>query len=85
MAIGYVMLKQRWQWKDIWFSIRKKTLEYQLQLEEKKMSRRQELEQDIDRLLDKINRGGGFHSLSEDEEQKLYENSKSLSRHKKKD
>ena len=84
MAIGYVMLKQRWQWKDIWFSIRKKTLEYQLQLEEKKMSRRQELEQDIDRLLDKINRGG-FHSLSEDEEQKLYENSKSLSRHKKKD
>ena len=84
MAIGYVMLKRRWQWKDIWFSIRKKTLEYQLQLEEKKMSRRQELEQDIDRLLDKINRGG-FHSLSEDEEQKLYENSKSLSRHKKKD
>ena len=84
MAIGYVMLKRRWQWKDIWFSIRKKTLEYQLQREEKKMSRRQELEQDIDRLLDKINRGG-FHSLSEDEEQKLYENSKSLSRHKKKD
>ena len=84
MAIGYVMLKRRWQWKDIWFSIRKKTLEYQLQLEEKKMSRRQELEQDIDRLLDKINRGG-FHSLSEDEEKKLYENSKSLSRHKKKD
>ena len=84
MAIGYVMLKRRWQWKDIWFSIRKKTLEYQLLREEKKMSRRQELEQDIDRLLDKINRGG-FHSLSEDEEQKLYENSKSLSRHKKKD
>ena len=84
MAIGYVMLKRRWQWKDIWFSIRKKTLDYQLQLEEKKISRRQELEQDIDRLLDKINRGG-FHSLSEDEEQKLYENSKSLSRHKKKD
>ena len=48
------------------------------------MSRHQELEQDIDRFLDKINRGG-FHSLSEDEEQKLYENSKSLSRHKKKD
>ena len=84
MAIGYVMLKRRWQWKDIWFSIRKKTLEYQLLREEKKMSRRQELEQDIDRLLDKINQGG-FHSLSEDEEQKLYENSKSLSRHKKKD
>ena len=84
MAIGYVMLKRRWQWKDIWFSIRKKTLEYQLQREEKNMSRRQELEQDIDRILDKINQGG-FHSLSEDEEQKLYENSKSLSRHKKKD
>ena len=47
MAIGYVMLKRRWQWKDIWFSIRKKTLEYQIQREEKKMSRHQELEQGL--------------------------------------
>ena len=84
MAIGYIMLKRRWQWKDIWFSIHKKTLEYQIQREEKKISRRQELEQDINRLLDKINRDG-FHSLSEKEEKQLYENSKSLSQHKKKD
>ena len=84
MAIGYIMLKRRWQWKDIWFSIRKKTLEYQIQQEEKKIFRRQELEQGINRLLDKINRDG-FHSLSEKEEKQLYENSKSLSHHKKKD
>ena len=84
MAIGYIMLKRRWQWKNIWFSIRKKTLEYQIQREEKKISRRQELEQDINRLLDKINQDG-FHSLSEKEEKQLYENSKFLSHHKKKD
>ena len=84
MAIGYIMLKRRRQWKDIWFSIRKKTLEYQIQREEKKISQRQELEQNINRLLDKINRDG-FHSLSEKEEKQLYENSKSLSQHKKKD
>jgi len=84
MAVGYFMLKRRWQWKEIWFSIRKKTLEYQIQREEKKIFLRQELEHDIDRILDKINRGG-FHSLSKEEEKQLYENSKSLSRHKKKD
>ena len=83
MVIGYVMLKSRWNWKNIWFSIRKSTLEYKIQLEEKKISHRQELEQDINKLLDKINRNG-FHSLSDKEEKRLYENSKSLYRHKKK-
>jgi len=83
MVIGYVMLKSRWNWKDIWFSIRKRTLEYKIQLEEKKISHRKELEQDINKLLDKINRNG-FHSLSDKEERRLYENSKSLYRHKKK-
>ena len=42
------------------------------------------VENDIDILLDKINRNG-FDSLSPDEEKQLYENSKIVSRSKKKD
>ena len=84
MIIGYLILKRRWQFNDIWFSIRKKTLEYQIQREERKISHRQELENNIDKILDKIN-DHGFKSLSDKEEKQLYENSKSLSKHKKKD
>ena len=84
MVIGYLILKRRWQFNDIWFSIRKKTLEYQIQREERKLSHRQELENNIDKILDKIN-DQGFKSLSDKEEKQLYENSKSLSKHKKKD
>ena len=84
MVIGYLILKRRWQFNDIWFSIRKKTLEYQIQREERKLSHRQELENNIDKILDKIN-DQGFQSLSDKEEKQLYENSKSLSKHKKKD
>ena len=84
MVIGYLILKRRWQFNDIWFSIRKKTLEYQIQREERKISHRQELENNIDKILDKIN-DQGFQSLSDKEERQLYENSKSLSKHKKKD
>ena len=84
MVIGYLILKRRWQFNDIWFSIRKKTLEYQIQREERKISHRQELENNIDKILDKIN-DQGFKSLSDKEEKQLYENSKSLSKHKKKD
>jgi len=84
MVIGYLILKRRWQFNDIWFSIRKKTLEYQIQREERKISHRQELENNIDKILDKIN-DHGFKSLSDKEEKQLYENSKSLSKHKKKD
>ena len=84
MVIGYIILKRRWHFNDIWFSIRKKTLEYQIQREEKRLSHRQELENNIDKILDKINKQG-FQSLSDKEEKQLYENSKSLSKHKKKD
>ena len=84
MVIGYLILKRRWQFNDIWFSIRKKTLEYQIQREERKLSHRQELENNIDKILDKIN-DQGFQSLSDKEEKQLYENSKFLSKHKKKD
>ena len=84
MAIGYLMLKRPVRLNDLWFSIRKKTLEYKIQQEEKKTSHQQEIERTIDRILDKINREG-FDSLTEDEYDRLYKGSQSLARTKKKD
>ena len=84
MLIGYLMLKRPVEWRSLWFSIRKRTLEYRVVQEEKKATHRQKIEQDIDIILDKINREG-FDSLSQKEQDTLYKNSRSLSRYKKKD
>ena len=54
MAIGYIFLKRRWRLNDIWFKIRKKTLEYRIQIEDVKQSKEKALEKDIDYILDKI-------------------------------
>ena len=84
MLIGYIMLKRPVEWSSLWFSIRKRTLEYRVVQEEKKATYRQKIEKDIDIILDKINREG-FDSLSQKEQDSLYKGSRSLSRHKKKD
>ncbi len=84
MLIGYLMLKRPVEWSSLWFSIRKRTLEYRVVQEEKKATYRQKIEKDIDIILDKINREG-FDSLSKKEQDSLYKGSRSLSRHKKKD
>ena len=84
MVIGYFMLKKPVRWNDLWFAIRKKTMEYKVQQEEKKVSRQQEIERDIDFILDIINRDG-FDSLSQQEQNRLYKGSRSLSHNKKKD
>ncbi len=84
MLIGYLMLKRPFHWRTFWFSIRKKTLEYQVLQKEKKLSHIQKIEHDVDIILDKINREG-FDKLSKDEQNQLYKGSRSLYRHKKKD
>ena len=84
MVIGYLILKRPVRLYDLWFSLRKRTLEYKIQQEEKKTSHQQEIERNIDRILDKINREG-FDSLTEEEHDRLYKGSQSLSRTKKKD
>ena len=84
MVIGYLMLKRPVRLYDLWFSLRKRTLEYKIQQEEKKTSHQQEIERNIDSILDKINREG-FDSLTEEEHDRLYKGSQSLSRTKKKD
>jgi membrane associated rhomboid family serine protease len=84
MVIGYLMLKRPIRFNDLWFTIRKRTLEYKIKHEEKKVTQHQAIEREIDRILDKINREG-FDSLTEEEHDRLYKGSQSLSRTKKKD
>ena len=84
MMIGYLMLKRPVRFNDLWFTIRKRTLEYKIKHEENKVSQHQAIEREIDRILDKINREG-FDSLTEEEHDRLYKGSQSLSRTKKKD
>ena len=84
MLIGYVMLKKPIKLKGLWFQLRKKTLEYQIQREEKELSKNFIVEQDINQILDKINQEG-FDSLTDEEQDRLYKGSQSLSRGRKKD
>ena len=84
MVIGYLYLKRPVHFKSLWFSVFKKVLEYRIQNQEKKISHSIEMERDLNSILDKINRGG-FKSLTQEEEERLYKNSKTLSKDKKKD
>ena len=84
MIIGYFYLKRPVHFRALWFSVFKKVLEYRIQNQEKKISHSIEMEKDLNSLLDKINKEG-FSSLTEEEEERLYKNSKVLSKNKKKD
>jgi len=84
MLIGYFMIKKPIKLKGLWFQLRKKTLEYQIQREEKELSKNFIVEQDINQILDKINQEG-FDSLTEEEQERLYKGSQSLSKGRKKD
>ena len=84
MIIGYLLLKKPVRLKALWFSISKRVTEYKVQKEEKKVLQQHVIERDVDQILDKINREG-FNSLSEEEQDRLYKGSRSLSKNKKKD
>ena len=84
MIIGYLYLKRPVHFRSLWFSIFKKVLEYRIQNQEKEISHSVEMERDLNSILDKINREG-FKSLTQEEEERLYKNSKDLSKGKKKD
>ena len=79
MLIGYVLLKKKWRWRDIWFAIRKKTIEFQVQRYEEKSIKKKMLQKDIDVILEKIQKVG-FIGLSDKEKSKLYEASKTMSK-----
>ena len=84
MLIGYILLKKKWSWRDLWFSIRKKTIEFQVQRQEDKFIKKKMIQKDIDSILDKIQKVG-FSGLSEAEQSKLYEASKTMSKDGEKD
>ena len=84
MFIGYVLLKKKWRWRDIWFAIRKKTVEFQVQRYEEKSIKKKMLQKDIDVILEKIQKVG-FIGLSDKEKSKLYEASKTMSKDGQKD
>ena len=84
MLIGYVLLKKKWRWRDIWFAIRKKTIEFQVQRYEEKSIKNKMLQKDIDVILEKIQKVG-FIGLSDKEKSKLYEASKTMSKEGQKD
>ena len=84
MIIGYLYLKRPVHFRTLWFSVFKKVLEYRIQNQEKERSHSVEIEKDLNSILDKINREG-FKSLTQEEEKRLYKNSKNLSKDKKKD
>ncbi len=83
MLIGYLLLKKPIDWSSLWFRMRKRTLEYRIMKEEKKLVEKNKIENDVNKILDKINREG-YDSLTENESERLYKGSQALSHNKKK-
>ena len=79
MLIGYIFLKKKWQLADIIFAMRKKTVEFQVQRKEDRALKKKYINRDIDIILEKI-KEVGFSGLSNEEQSKLYEASKNLSK-----
>ncbi|MDG1224266.1 MAG: rhomboid family intramembrane serine protease [Candidatus Marinimicrobia bacterium] len=79
MFIGYILLKKKWQLSDIIFAMRKKTVEFQVQRKEDRALKKKYINRDIDIILEKI-KEVGFSGLSNEEQSKLYEASKNLSK-----
>ncbi len=79
MLIGYVLLKNKWKFSDVLFSIRKKTIEFQVQRKEDQELKKKIISRDVDIILEKI-KDVGFSGLSDEEQSKLYEVSKKMSK-----
>jgi len=84
MVVAYLILKNPFELKTIWFSIQKKFIENKLKKETKERYKRKKIELDLNFILDKINREG-YDSLTKEEQNQLYKSSKALSLNKRKD
>ena len=84
MFIGYLLLKKKWQFTDIIFAMRKKTVEFQVQRKEDRALKKKNINRDLDMILEKI-KEVGFSGLSKEEQSKLYESSKNLSKSRQRD
>ena len=79
MLIGCVLLKNKWKLSDMLFSLRKKTIEFQVQRKEDQEFKKKIINRDIDIILEKI-KVVGFSGLSDEEQSKLYEASRKMSK-----
>ena len=79
MFVGYVLLKKKWRLSDVIFSLRKKTIEFQVQRKEDRRVKNKIISRDVDKILEKI-KVVGFSGLSNEEQSKLYEVSKKMSK-----
>ena len=79
MLIGYALLKNKWKLSEVLFSIRKKTIEFQVQRKEDRELKNKIINRDVDMILEKI-KDVGFSGLSGKEQSKLYEASKKMSK-----
>ena len=79
MLIGYALLKNKWKLSEVLFSLRKKTIEFQVQRKEDHDLKKKIINRDVDMILEKI-KNVGFSGLSDEEQSKLYEASKKMSK-----
>ena len=79
MLIGYALLKNKWNFSEVLFSLRKKTIEFQVQRKEDRDLKKKIINRDVDMILEKI-KDVGFSGLSDEEQSKLYEASKKMSK-----
>ena len=84
MLIGYIYLKKEWHWTKLSILFRRKMIELKALREEKIIHHIKAAQQDLDRVLDKIN-ASGIDSLTEEEKNILYNSSKRLSKNRPKD
>ncbi len=79
MVIGYLYLKSGWHMKKWRFSFHKTITEFKTRSKVHKEDKRAQYRQEIDEILDKINHVG-YAGLTKEEQERLYEASRKLSR-----
>ncbi len=84
MVIGYFYLKTPWTWPKLRLLINSKFVEMRHKKVERKKARKMNMQQTVDRLLDKINKVG-YDGLTEEEKDELYIHSRHLGKDREKD
>ena len=84
MLIGYIYLKSPWTWPKLRILFNSKLAEMKYKKTEKRDMRRMKMQNNIDRLLDKISEVG-YDGLTEDEKDELMIHSRHLGRDLEKD
>ena len=81
MGIGYIYIKSPWTWPKMWLWINSKVIDIK---QRKKETRKMNMQQKVDHLLDKINKVG-YDSLTKEEKEDLYFHSRHLGKDIEKD